>query len=68
MMWLEPDEPEEPYEAYVPFAQRRPFRIAAWAITVIVVLAMVALTLGPYLSGPRVVRVPVTTVPIGRLV
>lgn len=65
MMWPEPEEVEEPY---IPFAQRRPFRIAAWAITIVVVLAMVALTLGPYLSRPRVVQVPVTTIPVGRLI
>ncbi len=62
-MWPEPDEFEEPY---IPYSQRRAFRIAAWAITVIVVLAMVALTLGPYFSRTRVVRVPVTTVQLGQ--
>ncbi len=65
MMWPEPENGDE---VYVPFAQRRPFRIAAWAIAIIVVLAMVALTLGPYFSGPRVVRVPVTTIPLGRTI
>ena len=66
MMWPEPNGHDG--EPYVPFAQRRPFRIAVWAITVIVVLAMVALTLGPYLSRTRVVQVPVTTVTIVRSV
>lgn len=67
MMWPEPEGFDEEFdEPYVPYSQRRPFRIAAWTITVIVVLAMVALTLGPYFSRSRVARVPVTTVPIAR--
>ena len=66
MMWPEPNGRDE--EPYIPFSQRRPFRIAAFAVIVLLVLAMVALTLGPYLARSRVVRAPVTTIPIGRTV
>ena len=63
MMWPELNGDDE---EYIPFAQRRTFRIAALAITILVVVAMVALTLGPYLSRPRVIRVPVTTTLLAR--
>ena len=63
MMWPELNGDDE---EYIPFSQRRPFRIAALAITILVVVAMVALTLGPYLSRPRVIRVPVTTTLLAR--
>ncbi len=58
MTWPEPNGHEE---EYVPFAQRPGFRMAALLIILVLVLGMLALTLGPYLSRPRVVRVPVTT-------
>lgn len=38
-------------EPYLPMARRPAFRIMAAIVTVIVVLAMLALTLGPYLVG-----------------
>ena len=46
MTWLEPNGHEEPY---TPFTQRPFFRAIALFVTILVVLAMIALTLGPYL-------------------
>ena len=38
-------------EPYIPMARRPAFRLLAAVVTIIVVLAMLALTLGPYLVG-----------------
>lgn len=38
-------------EPYVPMARRPAFRVLAAVVTIIVVLAMLSLTLGPYLIG-----------------
>ena len=46
MMWHEPNGHDE---EFVPMVQRRAFRIVSVVVTVLVVLAMLALTLGPYL-------------------
>ncbi|MBT8247074.1 MAG: hypothetical protein HKO63_02555 [Acidimicrobiia bacterium] len=45
-MWHEPNGHDEDF---VPLAQRRTFRVVSAIITVLVVLAMLAITLGPYL-------------------
>ena len=59
-MWHEPNGHDE---EFVPMAQRRTFRIVTALVTVLVVLAMLALTLGPYvLDRPnRPARTTVTT-------
>ena len=53
MMWPEPNGHDE---EFVPMSQRPVFRVASIAIAVVVVLAMLAIALGPYLidrrSGP----------------
>ena len=60
MMWPEPNGRDE---EFVPMSQRRTFRIVSALVTVIVVLAMLAITIGPYLidRGTRPARTTVTT-------
>ncbi len=60
MMWPEPNGQDE---EFVPMTRRPMFRIVAALVTVLVVFAMIAITLGPYLidRGNRPVRTTVTT-------
>ena len=60
MMWPEPNGQDE---EFVPMSQRRTFRVVSALVTVIVVLAMLAITIGPYLidRGTRPARTTVTT-------
>lgn len=60
MMWEEPNGHDE---EFVPMHRRRGFRIVSALVTVLVVLAMVALTLSPYLVDrrERPARTTVTT-------
>ncbi len=60
MMWPEPNGHDE---EFVPMSRRRTFRIVSALVTVLVVLAMLAITLGPYLidRGSRPARTTVTT-------
>lgn len=51
MTWPEPNGSED--EEFVPMAQRRTFRIVSAFVTVMVVLAMLAITLGPYVLDRR---------------
>lgn len=51
-------------EEFVPMSKRRTFRIVSALVTAIVVLAMLALTLGPYLVDRRS-RPATTTVTTG---
>ncbi len=51
MTWPEPNGHED--EEFVPMAQRRTFRIVSALVTVIVVLAMLAITIGPYVLDRR---------------
>jgi len=60
-MWPEPNGHDE---EFVPMRRRRTFRVVSLAVTVLVVLAMLAITLGPYLIDRRV-RAPSTTVTTG---
>ena len=59
-MWPEPNGADE---EFVPMAKRRTFRIVSALVTVLVVLAMLAITLGPYLLDrpSRPARTTVTT-------
>lgn len=50
MMWPEPNGQDE---EFVPMSRRRSFRIVSTLVTILVVLAMLAITLGPYLGGSR---------------
>ena len=50
MMWPEPNGHDD---EFVPMAQRRTFRIVSAIVTLLVVLAMLAITLGPYLIDRR---------------
>jgi hypothetical protein len=61
MTWPEPNGHDE---EFVPMAQRRTFRIVSTLVTVLVVLAMLALMLGPYFLD-RPSRPPRTTVTTG---
>lgn len=61
MTWPEPNGHDEDF---VPMMQRPAFRMLAAFVTVLVVLAMLALTLGPYVAGRRS-RPPGTTVTTG---
>lgn len=60
MTWPEPNGHED---EFVPFARRPAFRVASAVITVLVVVAMLAITLGPYLldRGTRPTRTTTTT-------
>lgn len=60
MTWPEPNGHEE---EFIPLSRRRSFRIVSALVTVLVVLAMLALTLGPYLIDRRTrpARTTVTT-------
>lgn len=60
MMWPEPNGHDE---EFVPMSQRRTFRVVSALVTVIVVLAMLAIAIGPYLidRGTRPPRTTVTT-------
>jgi hypothetical protein len=55
-MWPEPNGHDE---EFVPMSRRRTFRIVSALVTVLVVLAMLAITIGPYLTDRR--RRPVQT-------
>ncbi len=59
-MWPEPNGHDE---EFVPMAQRRTFRIVSVFVTVLVVLAMLTLAIGPYLLDrtSRPARTTVTT-------
>ncbi len=59
-MWPEPNGHDE---EFVPMSQRRTFRIVSAVVTLLVVLAMLAITLGPYLIDrrSRPARTTVTT-------
>ena len=60
MTWPEPNGHDE---EFVPLTQRPVFRIVSLVVAVMVVLAMLAITLGPYLvDRPRPAR---TTTTIG---
>jgi hypothetical protein len=48
--WPEPNGHDE---EFVPMSERRSFRVASLIVTVLVVLAMLAITLGPYLVDRR---------------
>ncbi len=50
MTWPEPNGHDE---EFVPMSQRRSFRVVSALVTVLVVLAMLAITLGPYLLDRR---------------
>jgi hypothetical protein len=58
--WPEPNGLDD---EFVPMSKRRTFRIVSVLVTVLVVLAMLALTLGPYLVDrrSRPARTTVTT-------
>lgn len=60
MTWPEPNGHDE---EFVPFTRRPAFRVASAVITVLVVVAMLAITLGPYLIDrtSRPTRTTVTT-------
>ena len=60
MMWPEPNGHDE---EFVPMSRRRTFRVLSALVTLIVVLAMLSITLGPYLldRGSRPPRTTVTT-------
>ena len=60
MNWPEPNGHDE---EFVPMSQRRMFRLVSVLVTVIVVLAMLAITIGPYLVDrrSRPARTTVTT-------
>ncbi len=60
MTWPEPNGHDE---EFVPMTKRRSFRIVSPVVTVLVVLAMLAITLGPYLVDRR--RPAQTTTTIG---
>lgn len=57
MMWPEPNGHDE---EFVPMTRRRTFRVMSAVVTVLVVLAMVAITLGPYLIDRRTRPAPTT--------
>lgn len=57
MMWHEPNGHDE---EFVPMSRRRAFRVVSAVVTVLVVLAMVAITLGPYLIDRRTGPAPTT--------
>ena len=50
MMWPEPNGHDE---EFVPMTRRRAFRVVSALVTVLVVLGMLAITLGPYLIERR---------------
>jgi hypothetical protein len=50
MTWPEPNGHDE---EFVPMSQRRTFRLVSLFVTVIVVLAMLAITIGPYVIDRR---------------
>jgi hypothetical protein len=60
MTWPEPNGHDD---EFVPMSQRRTFRVVSALVTVIVVLAMLAITIGPYLVDrqSRPARTTVTT-------
>jgi len=60
MMWPEPNGHDE---EFVPMSRRPAFRIISALVTILVVLGMLAITLGPYLIDrrDRPVRTTVTT-------
>ena len=60
MSWPEPNGHDE---EFVPLSRRPVFRIVSLVVTVMVVLAMLAITLGPYLVDRR--RPAPTTTTIG---
>jgi hypothetical protein len=60
-MWPEPNGHDE---EFVPMTRRRGFRIVSALVTILVVLGMLALTLGPYLIDRRS-RPATTTVTTG---
>lgn len=59
-MWPEPNGHDE---EFIPMSRRRLFRLLSVLVTVLVVLAMIALTIGPYLidNRARPAPPPVTT-------
>ena len=60
MTWPEPNGHDE---EFVPMSRRRTFRVVSAFVTLLVVLAMLAITLGPYLIDrrSRPARTTVTT-------
>jgi hypothetical protein len=60
MMWPEPNGHDE---EFIPMSRRRTFRVLSALVAVLVVLAMLAITIGPYLADrqSRPARTTVTT-------